>query len=150
MNLTTLIISIKKAWIVANDLFTVCSLFAVPVLLTVPLVWVLEGDGGSVQSTKVMAKARVGEKYSLSPDLRFTQTPMRVRYHLELVDETGRVAFVYPETVAHGTPQLDNMLFSVPSFIRPGDYRLIARISYAMNPVVGSERVVQIASVSVD
>lgn len=148
MNITALIFAVKKAWATMNSVFTVLSLFAVPAIVTTPVVWLLQSNEAprfsSSASSKTSAQARV------SGELVFPQEPLRVVYHLELLDDAGKAIMNYPEKETRGSPSFDNVILSVPESLRPGEYRLVARVRYALNPIKGGSSTVQVASILVN
>lgn len=144
MNITAMIIWGKKAWTTINSIFTVCSLVVVPAAVTVPIVWALQTDHGP----RFNSKSKAGS--AVSGELVFLEEPLKVVYHLELLDQDGKSVMNYPEKVTKGAPNFDNIMLSVPESLRPGEYRLVARVRYALNPIKGGTSIVQVASISVD
>jgi len=119
-------------------------MFAVPVILTAPVVWLLQTDAGPRFNAKSKSPT------SISGEMLFTQKPLRVAYRLQLLDATGHPVVNYPEKVSKGVPRFDNVMLSVPDSLRPGEYHLVARVEYALNPIRGGSSTVQVASISVN
>lgn len=158
MNLTTITAMLVKAKSVADGVFAVSSLIVVPVLFTVPLVWLLEKPG-SVRAahgdSAPLVVSAYRDKHSQSPSvlvngLEFSWTPRRTVYHMELVDTTGNVVLTYPKVETREEPRFDNIILQVPSSIKAGTYQLVAQVSAAVNPIKSTEATVVVASIDVD
>lgn len=149
MTLTQLLILGKKFKATADAVYALSALFVVPCIAVTPIVWWLEKP----PQVRAHVKARTlfgGSVQELQGDIDFKEgQPLRVAYHLELVDFKGTVV-KFPKVITRGTPRFDNMLVPIPATIKPGDYRLVAKVQYAVNPIKAVAKEIPVTTITVN
>lgn len=133
-----------------DAVFSCAALFAVPVIVIAPIGWYFDG-GHRVSSSLHAAPSSTSHPSSeleLSGDLAFDKEPLRVVYHLELVDSEGQ-GVKFPQVSSKGTPQFDNMILPVPPGLKPGSYQLVAKIRYTVNPITYVDKSIPVSYVQV-
>jgi len=147
MNIETAVVWIKSYKSLWDGIFAISSLVVVPTIAVAPLAWVFEHPG-SVHSSLHAFKTVGG--HELKGDLQFTQEPLKVRYHLELVNPVTGDIVAFPQVESSGTPRLDNVMLPIPKSVKPGEYQLRAQVHYVINPLKYVDQTVQVASIQVD
>lgn len=149
MTVTQLLILGKKFKAVADGIYALSALFVVPCIVVTPFVWWLEKP----PEVRAHVRARTllgGAMQELQGNIDFREgQPLRVAYHLELVDLKGTVV-KFPKVETRGTPRFDNMLIPIPSTIKPGDYRLVAKVQYAINPIKAVAKEIPVTTITVN
>lgn len=149
MTPTQLLILGKKLKVVAEGLYAISALFVVPCVVVMPLVWWLEKPPevrAHVQARTVLG----GAMQELQGNIDFKEgQPLRVAYHLELVDLKGTVV-KFPRVETRGTPSFDNMLIPIPATIQPGKYRLVAKVQYTVNPIKAVAKEIPVTTITVN
>ena len=147
MTLTQLLILSKKFKTLADAVYGISALFVVPCVAVTPVLWWLQKPP-EVRS-HVSARSLGEGLQELQGDIDFNNgPPLRVAYHLELIDTKGEI-IRFPRIETRGTPKFDNMLIPIPSTIKPGDYRLVAKVQYAVNPIKAVAKEIPVTTITV-
>jgi len=148
MTITQLLILGKKFKAVADGIYALSALFVVPCIIVMPVLWWLEKP--SIVRAHVNARPlHGGELQELSGGIDFQVKPLRVAYHLELVGDGGTV-FQFPQVETKEPPKFDSLLLPIPSTVKPGSYRLVAKLQYAVNPIKSVSDEIKVTTVTVD
>lgn len=149
MTLTQLLILAKKFKVLADAVYAVSALFVVPCIIVTPLVWWLEKPP-EVRSHFKVKSLLGGAMRELQGGIDFKDgQPLRVAYHLELIDFKGTVV-KFPKVETRGTPKFDTMLIPIPATIHPGDYRLVAKVQYTVNPIKAVAQEIPVTTITVN
>lgn len=149
MTVTQLAILAKKFKVVMDGVYALSALFVVPCIAVTPILWWLEKPP-EVRAHVTARTLLGGAIQELQGGLDFKEgQPLRVAYHLELVDRQG-IVVKFPKVETRGTPRFDNMLLPIPSNVKPGDYRLVAKVRYAVNPIKAVAKEIPVTTITVN
>jgi hypothetical protein len=149
MTATQLLILGKKFKTIADAVYALSALFVVPCVVVTPVLWCLQKPPeirSHVQARTVLG----GSMQELQGGIEFNEgQPLRVAYHLELIDRHGRI-IKFPKVETRGTPRFDNMLIPIPATIKPGDYQLVAKVQYTVNPIKAVAKEIPVTTITVN
>lgn len=142
---------LPRAKTLADTLWGVACMIAIPSLFTIASVWYFAPAMGATVETKELPllHARSGERTRILSNIGVKIPSDRLTYRFALVDSKGRNVYEWPLNACldEAPPDFSDITVKLPNVV--GNYQLVANVTYKINPIKNNDIQVRVAKLSI-